>query len=470
MDERYLRRMGADLRSLLNDLKRSDVAAASELGIELEQLRDALAGLRPLPPETVARALATWPLNERDLYPIQDDCQEGIILMTGADSEASRRVFQRGGADYYEYRDTAMSRLAMFRPEWIRMLCVVDDDDPHNPAVQWNNGHLLHQFTYFVGEINYYSEWRGTRSCAWVDTGDSVWGVPFARHSFTTRDPARRAFILALTYGSGLVGDAQKELSALGPEVAASYALPCTDGVETEAALLGQHIENTALTLEVLADTARVEEGRLGEVLAGRSRLDPDERRRLAAALRIREAELMAMGSDTQGGIALLRAGEAISWNYPSRAAADYRIVRLAGSALHSWTRGLQIEVLARREAGRAAAPLHTGLHQYLYCLGPGLGEITWRYGGRESEAVLSPGDSLYVKPFVPLRLSRLDDRPLTVLMLRIAGRVRLEAMAELGSMAPEGLARVVDEDRQWYDAGEALEPAGPASFGRAAS
>ena len=54
--------------------------------------------------------------------------------------------------------------------------------------------------------------------------------------------------------------------------------------------------------------------------------------------------------------------------------------------------------------------------------------------------------------------------------MLRIAGRVRLEAMAELGSMAPEGLARVVDEDRQWYDAGEALEPAGPASFGRAAS
>ena len=430
MDERYLRRMGADLRSLLNDLKRSDVAAASELGIELEQLRDALAGLRPLPPETVARALAIWPLNERDLYPIHDDCQDGIILMTGADSEASRRVFQRGGADYYEYRDTAMSRLAMFRPEWIRMLCVVDDDDPHNPAVQWNNGHLLHQFTYFVGEINYYSEWRGTRSCAWVDTGDSVWGVPFARHSFTTRDPARRAFILALTYGSGLVGDAQKELSALGPEVAASYALPCTDGVETEAALLGQHIENTALTLEVLADTARVEEGRLGEVLAGRSRLDPDERRRLAAALRIREAELMAMGSDTQGGIALLRAGE----------------------------------------AGRAAAPLHTGLHQYLYCLGPGLGEITWRYGGRESEAVLSPGDSLYVKPFVPLRLSRLDDRPLTVLMLRIAGRVRLEAMAELGSMAPDGLARVVDEDRQWYDAGEALAPAGPASFGRAAS
>ena len=37
---------------------------------------------------------------------------------------------QRKGRDYYEYRDTAMSRNAPFRPEWIRVLQIVDNNNP----------------------------------------------------------------------------------------------------------------------------------------------------------------------------------------------------------------------------------------------------------------------------------------------------------------------------------------------------
>ena len=55
-----------------------------------------------------------------------------------------------------EHRDTAMSRVALFRPEWIEELCIVDDNDPENSFAQWNDGHFMHQFTYFIGDVNYY--------------------------------------------------------------------------------------------------------------------------------------------------------------------------------------------------------------------------------------------------------------------------------------------------------------------------
>ena len=49
---------------------------------------------------------------------------------------------QRAGSDYYEYRDTVLTTVTTFRPEWIKQLCFVDDNSPDNAKVQWNNGIL----------------------------------------------------------------------------------------------------------------------------------------------------------------------------------------------------------------------------------------------------------------------------------------------------------------------------------------
>eukprot|EP01050_Picozoa_sp_SAG11_P012331 SAG11_NODE_1364_length_5109_cov_2.966866_7_plen_80_part_00 len=57
---------------------------------------------------------------------------------------------------YYAYRDSAMSRLGPFRPEWIEELRVVSDPDPENPDVGYNNGHLMMQTTFFIGPVNFY--------------------------------------------------------------------------------------------------------------------------------------------------------------------------------------------------------------------------------------------------------------------------------------------------------------------------
>src|SRR5262245_27582978 len=136
-------RAAALLRSAANDLKRDDATAETELGLPTGSFAAYTSGLRPITWELIERAVRVWPLNERDLLPVHDDCPSGVSIVRQADSVKSSRVIDRGGRPYYEYRDTAMSRVASFRPEWIRML-VTTDGGADDPAVQWNNGHLLY--------------------------------------------------------------------------------------------------------------------------------------------------------------------------------------------------------------------------------------------------------------------------------------------------------------------------------------
>lgn len=452
VDRSYRLRVGATFRALINDLKRDEATAAAELGVELSTLRQMLAGEREIPPEVVQRAVLIWPVNERDLCALHDDCPDGVRLMRRAESEASSRILDRGGRGYYEYRDTAMSRLSAFRPEWIRMIQVVDGEDPDDPRVEWNRGHLLHQFTYFVGPVNYYWQWEGRRFCAAMSTGDSVWGVPFAPHSFASRGAGEAAFILALTYGAGLVGDAQQELSALGTAAARSYALPVEDQDAAQAAVLRMHVASAGLTVAALERLTGVPAARIESMLAGTVRPGERDLVRLAAGLEVHPRDLVPVTADLTGGVRMVRHADALSWGVPDGRAPGYVLRRLAGSRLHPFTRALEVEV---RAAGGRPEPvaLVSGLHQYVYCLGPGPVRFAWSFGERRFEERLEAGDSAYVRPFVPHRWQRQEPgQACRLLVLRIAGKVRGEAMTELGAMPAEGLARTVAEDGQWYD------------------
>ena len=137
----FLKRSGLLLRSLLNDLKRDVKTAARELQIETSVLEEILKGEKAIPYELIQKAVEIWPVNERDFFSIHDDTTNDIIIFRNEESSRSRRVLPRGGRDYYEYRDTAMSRLALFRPEWIEMLVKVEDNNPLNSEIHWNKGH-----------------------------------------------------------------------------------------------------------------------------------------------------------------------------------------------------------------------------------------------------------------------------------------------------------------------------------------
>ena len=194
-------RIGNNFLGILNDIKRRPEDAATELGVSEELISSIIEGRSELPSDLVDKAVKIWPVNKRDFYIIEDDCPDGIKLMSAGDSEKSKRIMERAGKPYYEYRDTAMSKVAPFRPEWIMELCNVENNDPENELVQWNNGHFLHQFTYFIGNVNfYYKDENGTKQTAVMNTGDSMYITPFVPHSFATRQGSgSNGLILALT-------------------------------------------------------------------------------------------------------------------------------------------------------------------------------------------------------------------------------------------------------------------------------
>jgi Cro/C1-type HTH DNA-binding domain len=438
----YAARAAALLRAAANDLKRNDPAAEADLGLPADTFANHTSGRLPITWDLISRAARAWPLNERDLLPIHDDCPDGLRVVRAEESAASSRIIERGDAPYYEYRDTAMSRLASYRPEWIKMLRVVDDDDPDNPAVNWNVGHLLYQFTYFVGPVNYYFRSGGRSFSVAMNTGDSVWGLPFAPHSFTSRSAAEPAYILALTYGGGLTGDAQRELSAFGPRTAGSLAVRPGD----HGALLRSFLAARLMTVAELAGRSGLASERVAELCGARGRAEWPELVALADALGVSVRELLAPHTATEADVHVQRACTAARWTYPGPNGAAYGITRLAGDPLHPHTTSVEVEVLT----AQPDAPLPaTYQHQYLYVLGTEPVSVRWWHDGDASDARLEPGDSAYVIPGVELGLYSEDHARL--LILRIAGSTTPDIRFALGAMPDGGIGRYLAEDRLWY-------------------
>ncbi|WP_152529366.1 helix-turn-helix domain-containing protein [Nocardiopsis chromatogenes] len=438
-------RAAALLRSTANDLKRNDRDAEADLSLAPGAFAEYTSGRRPVTWELIERAARVWPVNERDLLPVRDDAPTGVRVCRAKESAATSRVIERGGGPYYEYRDTAMSRLSSYRPEWIRMLRTVDDDAPDNPAVEWNKGHLLYQFTYFVGPVNYYHEWEGVRHCVPMTTGDSVWGLPFGPHSFAARSDAEPAYILALTYGGDLTGDAQREIAALGTGAAADLALPSG----ADGALLASFLQARAMSPEELARRSGLSPGRVHTLCAGAGRAEWSELAALAPALGVSVRELLAPSTRARSGVSVRKGADVRRWTYPDSRRPAYRVAELAGDPLHPHTSALEVEVLTREEGG---PPLTTHQHQYAYVLGDAPVTASWTRDGRTRTERLEPGDSAYAVPGVPLSLAAPEGGPAPrLLLLRIRGAVTPDVRFALGAMAADGIDRYVAEDRLWY-------------------
>lgn len=439
----YRHRAAALLRSAANDLKRDEATAARDLRLTGAGYQRALAGEVGPDWDLLRRASQNWPVNERDLLPLHDDVPLGALVHRLAESVASERVLQRRGADYYRYRDTAMSRVASFRPEHIRMLRVVADNDPYNPAVEWNNGHLLYQFTYFVGPVNYYYSWQGNCHCVPMTTGDSVWGVPFAPHSFTSRDASQDAHILALTYGGDLLGDSQAELAVLGPAAASRLALPNQD---SEAATLRSLLRAKLLSQAELAARSGIPPSRFSQLYAGETTPSWDERGALAEALGVSLRDLLPPRTSVQHGVRIQPGSSAQTWYLPDDKA--YRLKQLAGDPSHPDTAAFEITVLGPGDPEL----LRSHQHSYLYVLAGAEVRLRWQHLEDQHDELLQPGDSAYLLPELAFGLAS-TGRPAQVLLLRIGGAATARVRYALGGMSERQLRRYLQEDRRWYRA-----------------
>lgn len=446
----WLRELGARVLSEANDLKRTPDLLAKETGVDLAVVDAVIAGTADAEAARglLMRIAATYPIPLDDVWLDLGDTDEGARVMSEEASRASGRTFvrrDRGGRDvaYYEYRDTAMSRVAPFKPEWVQPLRFVEDDDPDNLAVAFNHGHLLHQLTFYIGAVNVYWIEGGRRCCARMDTGDSSYMAPFIPHSFTSRDPANPGLILAVTY-TGEVHPALSALGRLDPDDAADLSGDLRDGVSAFGAIVRRYAAADARTPAQLA--ARfVEEGvapgRAAELARGSALPDGGEVEGVARALGLRVADLLVTPLAAGGEVVIRHATDAPR-PYPDAAAPAYWVRDLARTPHQPGLRGFDLRVVG---GDGADGTLRHHLHEYVYNYGEEPVRIEWSRGRSD---VLAPGASAYFEPMAAHRFRARDGR---LAVIRTPGRLTDAVLREYATYGPER-ARAVRESKQWFE------------------
>ena len=442
-------RFGNYFLGMLNDLKRRPEDAAKELNVTIEEIMDIIEGKNEISLEIISRAVKIWPVNYRDFFLIHDDCPNGIKIMRNDDSAKSSRVMDRGGLPYYEYRDTAMSTVALFRPEWIEELCIVEDNNPNNLAVQWNNGHFMHQFTYFIGDVNYYYRGPdGEKKVAIMNTGDSVYGTPFRPHSFTTRKGAKKnGLILALTYGNQLAADTQQELSAIGKELSLPYWLDFSSRKNAFGFLLNFHRNCASLSFEELEKRTSVNKEKLIQYENSSEIPSYEIIVILASAMNVNARDLLP-NDVIEDKVIVKYYKDSAKWYFPEITKA-YQIVELAHSRNLPFSKAFEFTTLKENDSNSSGElDLIIGLHQYIYNVGETTIQLNWKINNKSYLEELKPGDSAYIKPNVPHNF-RNEGK---LMVLRIAGRVAGDAQRELSSLDKNDAHRAISEVSMWFD------------------
>ena len=439
------KRMGSNFLGILNDLKRRPEDAAKELGVSLAEINSIIEGKQELSFDLVSKAIKIWPVNTRDFFIVRDDCETGIKIMTATESKDSSRIMNRAGKPYYEYRDTAMSSVAPFRPEWIMELCVVDDNDPNNKSVQWNNGHFMHQFTYFIGEVNfYYMSPTGEKKVGLMNTGDSVYITPFVPHTFATRKGAsKNGLILALTYGNKLTGEVQQELSSVSPILSKEYVLDFSNKNKAFGSLLSFHRNNTNVTINDLATRVKISKEKIESFENGLASPSFEEITKFASALRINTRELFP-NDLIENNVILQKYNEAEKWFFPE-STKSYEFIELATTSNLPFSKAFEVNVL---DSNGEKFDLKVGLHQYVYNLGDKDLQLNWVFDGEKHQKTLQPNDSAYIKPFIEHNF-RGEGK---ILILRVGGKSTGDAQIELSFVGKPNVERAINEMMLWFD------------------
>ncbi len=433
---------GKLLRGLLNDLKRRPEDASKELDISVEKLNAILDGKLPLYSELEEKIYQIWPLSPRDLGHIHDDCPTGIIICRQEDSAASSRTMYRAGKPYYEYRDTAMSQCSNYRPEWIKQLCEVEDNDPENPEVQWNNGHFMHQFTYFVGPVNfYYLDENNRKQVAVMDTGDSVYITSFVPHTFTTRkNEGGGGYILAVTYGHLLSGDVRFELGSIGHKKSASFVHPSDSKALVYASQLKHFMGALSMPTSVLVKETGLSPDIIDVHLAGKEFTELYEIQLIAKALKVNLRDLLPY-DETDKPVMVSKHADCRQWQSEQ---GGYTFTELASH--HCLANSKSLEIVVNNETDEL---FETKLHQYFYNLSES--DLTLKWLDENDELAvrsLAPGDSFYSKPNTKMALSGQGKG----IVVRIPGRISTDAIRELSLIGEKHLNRVIIENVQWFD------------------
>ena len=435
---------GQNFLGILNDLKRRPEDAAAELGISLEEITQIIDGKKILSQEIIEKAVKIWPVNISDFYIIYDDTPTGVKLMSAEESKMSSRIMNRSGKPYYEYRDTVMSSIAPFRPEWIMELCQVEDNNSENTDAKWNNGHFMHQFTYFIGNVNfYYLDENDKKQVSIMKTGDSMYISPFVPHTFTSRNKQSNGLILALTYGNKLTGDVKQELSGLSTEAGSQFSLDFSTKEKSSASLLKFHREISSLPINEVSIRTKIPTDTIIDLENAKRLPTHDEIILLARSYNVNSRELMA-DDKIEKKVVVKPYNECKKWYYPENSKI-YEFVELASTPSLPFSKAFEINV---QNSDILDYDFKVGLHQFIYNVGENELLLNWEFNDKKYTKLIQPGDSIYIKPFIKHNF-RGNGK---LVVLRVGGRIPGDSQRELSLIGKRNTKREINETMQWFD------------------
>ena len=453
----YLQAIGSRILSELNDLKRTVGAAAKDLDIPICELHNIIKGksTEAAANQLISKMGQVYPIDHLQLHLLKDDTLDGVKFMTAEESKKTSRIYDRldksgNLSPYYEYRDTAMSRLALFKPEWISQLRTVDNSDPDNADMILNNGHFMHQITLFVGPVNfYYEDLDGTVHCCEMNTGDCNYITPYMKHSFTNRSKDEFAYIVACTLG-GEVSRAQRELYALGQSSLNKYVLDYRDTHKASVQMIKQHMDNDMLTVDNMESLLK-EKGLkvdIREIFNTHRAIKIEEYESIANVLDIEIGDIMVPKYKPEEECVVKFISENKPHPFPNKKNVLYNIHTLARTSKMPLLKSSIIDVVT--DTADLTHCIQKSLHTYMINFGDCPVNIKWEYEGKVLINTIDPGDSVYLKPFVKFAFGNRSNKSARMLVVGISSAISLAAQKELSTLVDPN--RVINDLEPWYD------------------
>ena len=425
-------------RKILNDLKRRPEDAAKDLKISKKKLIQLLKKNKFNDFNIINKATKIWPINYGDFFSFEDDTKKDFKIMRANESNKSSRIMSRGGNPYYLYKDTVMSKLSPFKPELITELQIVNNDSANNSDVKFNNGHFLHQFTYFIGPVNFYYILNGKKNIAIMNTGDSMYISPYIPHSFTTRKNIQGELgkILAITYSDKLDNETLNECSAIGFNLVKKYKINLNNECDSFWSNLLKFLNNSSISINFLEKEIKYD---LKKVKSQKKIPNLIIVKKIAKYLNLNLRDLLPPNNLTD--VKVQKYKDSRKWFYPNDIKKNYKIIELTNVAELPYSKGFEITILKNDKSN---AILEVPAHQYIYNVGSE--DIKVDIDGVNEK--LNQNDSMYIKPNKKHKFLSTGK----ILVLRLGGRLSGDSLYQLSKMSNESLKKALNDNKPWFN------------------
>ena len=425
-------------RKILNDLKRRPEDAAKDLKISKKKLLRLLKKNKFNEFDIIKKATKVWPVNYGDFFSFEDDTRKDFKVMRANESNKSSRIMSRGGNPYYLYKDTVMSKLSPFKPELITELQIVNNNSANNSDVKFNNGHFLHQFTYFIGPVNFYYILNGKKNIAIMNTGDSMYISPYIPHSFTTRKNIHGELgkILAITYSDKLDNETLNECSAIGFNLVKKYKINLNNECDSFWSNLSKFLNNSSISINFLEREIKYD---LKKIKYQKKIPNPIIIKKIAKCLNLNLRDLLPPNNTTD--VKVQKYEDSRRWFYPSNIKKNYKIIELTNVAELPYSKGFEITILKNDKKN---AILEVPTHQYIYNIGNE--DIKIDIDGVNEK--LNKNDSIYIKPNKKHKFLSKGK----IIVLRLGGRLSGDSLYQLSKMSEESLKKTLNDNKPWFN------------------